>query len=386
MKKGISIIISLIMSLSFVTVFAGDINDTYNTNIPDSIWQDTVDTQDMGSGDIMLYDQKCVARGDFGTYFVATNPLEGNSTGSEDDTYLMLTPKSDGTEESSITKTTFVIRSGTGSKAGGSSGHMYFSMKFKIDDLRTTDSQNKRMLYARLGFSPVWNYALKVGTLKDTQTVTYNGETVKCVNVGLGTVDSDNMTTSKNAWVPRGVWCKYYIDVNFYTKQATVGVINLETDMDIFEPYVTDIGSYTYTDNEVTIRVERDAGIICIDDIVNMQDIYVCDESSKSISIENDEIKASMKLGNDIITSAYSPVYSSKTPVLVLVAYDEENRMLGMKAVDTAVERNKSSKGATALQEVSVSMPVPRNCAYATAMLWNCQGNMSSLCEYWSTR
>lgn len=390
MKKSISIIISVIMSLSFVTAFAGDINDTYNTDIPDSIWQAMVDTQSQVGGIITLYDRYCVMRADSGTYFNITNPTEGNSTGDENDTYLMLTPKEDSAEEPLSSLSNFQILSTYGNTNGGSSGHLYFSMKFKVNNLRTVDSTGTRILMARLGFSPVWNYSLKVGTLSDDQTIVYNGETVKCVNVGLGSNDTDNMTTQtgKNAWVPRGVWCKYYVDVNFYTKTCTVGVINLETDENIFDPYVVNIdtGKYTYSNNEVTVRVVRDAGEICIDDMVNTQDIYVYEEESKIIAVENNEITASIKMGNDISTGAYNPAYTSKPPVLVLVAYDDENRMLDMKTLNTNLQRTKTSPSAATLNEVSISMPVPKDFSYATAMVWNCQGNMSSLCDSWSTR
>lgn len=314
----------------------------------------------------------------YSSYFNVTN---GTSC---KDTYLKLTPKSDYTDNGGNYSNYLNIISG-GNRPTQTSGVIDYSMLFKVKG--TTDQvSNKVLLTSRMGNSLTWNYALKVVGLSEAQKK-------NSVNIGLGGIDSENANfqTKKNSWTDANAWYKYHISINYYTKTVTVGVTNMSTGAEVFEPYTAtfDPAKYAGVDTKVTTTVKRYGAEYGFDEVIETRDIFLY----KDITVDDTadgKITASVMFANDVHSKAYKPAYNGtgREPVVIVATYDSEGRLLDVNSGKPTIDRTKMAENdSLTWSTFSVDVKKDADYNYCKVLLWKeLDGDITPFSASWTNK
>ena len=309
-------------------------------------------------------------------FFNVTTETDGCISG---DSYLKLSAK-DEYASSTGDKVDYLTLTSGGKSKSVTSGVYNYSMLFKVGK-RTDDMSNKLLMSARMTNDVTWNYALKVVGLSDSQR-----SNSLCIGLGGVDFDNSNMQSGYNSWTTADAWYKYYININYYTNQVTVGITNMTTGEELFSPYIAEFdptansNKLAKLDTTVTTLVCRYGADYSIDDVTETRDIFIYKD--KTVDDSGDTITASVKFANDVPVSAYNPPYNGEghEPMLILVVYDDDNRQINLNSVKPTIERIKGITDDVTWEDVSVSINKAEGYNQAEAYIWQSVEEMLPLC------
>ena len=322
---------------------------------------------------------------DFGSYITAIDKARTNYDVSyvENDkgrSYLKLAPKAD---KEGAEGTVIGITNDLSGKFGRISGRSHLSFEFTLSDEGITNRMPKKnSTCLRLSDSPVSGKALVAG----------NGANKGEMMVGIGSYDGGDVN-GVTATLPSGTWCRYYADIDYYTKKAVVGIKNADTEQDIIAPITVDI-----TGESSPFRVQLcssyySSAIVSMGEFVYSKDTFVCDNASKKIEVTDSTVTASVKMANDVAKDLRAATYgvngvNTSEPELILVQYDANGKYLAAtsKPLTGMLSRDKSGNGERVLHEMSVTMDKAEGYSYAKAFLWDSFSGLEPFTTAWTNK
>lgn len=349
-------------------------NKSYN-GIPNLDIEINIDAADLTFKNA---DEYTITAGDCDTYFTKSEVIPEGT-----DTYLKLATKNTTATANDISSNPFQIKAYRGQTGGGykfnTAGIWEYSVIFKV--VPKVKANVDRVIRTR-SVGDYYNYGLRVDSHQTS------------LRAGFINNDSTSFYSGKfTSGVDYNAWLEYKVKLDYTTKKATASIINTASGSAI-QTSTWDITGNN-NDTNLIFKVMSDAADVYIDEITETRRIYIEDESTKAITVDDsaNTVTASVNIACDIPSEMYKSgwgdgAYGVAVPKLIISTFDSSNRLIDTDSVDPVITREASANigGDGYYTTCTVSIPKTEDYAYAKAFLWKGFEDITPFSTSWTNK